>query len=207
MWWGTFADAIRVVSAICLKLNRVYPAPAVRGSGKLGAISLVFVDGDVTATPMWLQHVTEPLRNGRYADAGGRILPDWSAPRPRWFPVKARYALAPFAVFDLGSEAGQLSEPPLGTNMAFRKETFTRYGYAHTLDPCRRFQNKLNVWTTFGAMLECYQSQADPTPGSYTGVPTHVRAAAFYLLKATRSANALAEGMQFAQGDCVKFLC
>jgi GT2 family glycosyltransferase len=32
------------------------------------------------------------------------------------------------AVFDLGQEAGQLTEPPFGANMAFRKEVFDRYG-------------------------------------------------------------------------------
>jgi glucosyl-dolichyl phosphate glucuronosyltransferase len=217
---------------------------------------LAFVDDDVTVTPMWLQHVTEPFRSGKYAGAGGRILPDWSAPPPRWLPVEARHALAPFAVFDLGSQAGPLSEPPLGTNMAFRKEAFARYGcfrtdlgrcgaglisnedtefgrrllkagealryepsavvyhpvsndrlqksfllkwwfgkgrsdmraygprtgsryfvrgvplylsrnlarwllcWLFTLDPRRRFQRKLIVWTTCGAILECFESRA-----------------------------------------------
>jgi glucosyl-dolichyl phosphate glucuronosyltransferase len=32
------------------------------------------------------------------------------------------------APFDLGPKAGTLSEPPFGTNMAFRKEMFKKYG-------------------------------------------------------------------------------
>ena len=42
--------------------------------------------------------------------------------------MENRYALAPLAIFDLGSEAHQLPEPPFGTNMAFRKEMFVKYG-------------------------------------------------------------------------------
>jgi glucosyl-dolichyl phosphate glucuronosyltransferase len=89
---------------------------------------LVFLDDDVTITPMWLQRLLAPLRSGEYAGAGGRILPQWSCPPPRWLATEARYALAPFAVFDLGPKAGPLSEPPMGASMAFRKKLFVRYG-------------------------------------------------------------------------------
>jgi glucosyl-dolichyl phosphate glucuronosyltransferase len=93
---------------------------------------LVFVDDDVTVTPTWLQHLVAPLRDGKYAGAGGRILPEWACPPPRWLAIEARYALAPFAVFDLGLEAGPLFEPPLGANMAFQKKMFARYGSFRT---------------------------------------------------------------------------
>ena len=93
---------------------------------------LVFVDDDVNTTPMWLQHLTNPLRNGKYAGAGGRILPEWTCPPPAWLPIEGSYALAPFAVFDLGPEASRLFEPPFGASMAFQKKLFARYGYFRT---------------------------------------------------------------------------
>jgi glucosyl-dolichyl phosphate glucuronosyltransferase len=93
---------------------------------------LVFVDDDVTIAPMWLQHLIAPLRSGQYAGAGGRILPEWACPPPRWLAIEAPYALAPFAVFDLGPQAGPLFEPPFGANMAFQKILFARYGYFRT---------------------------------------------------------------------------
>jgi len=93
---------------------------------------LVFVDDDVTIGPMWLQHLIAPLRSGKYAGAGGRILPEWAYPPPHWLPTKARYALAPFAVFDLGSEAGPLFEPPMGASMAFQQRLFGTYGNFRT---------------------------------------------------------------------------
>jgi glycosyltransferase involved in cell wall biosynthesis len=89
---------------------------------------LVFVDDDVTITPTWLRNLVAQLRDGRYAGAGGRILPDWTCEAPPWLATDGRYALAPFAVFDLGPEAGPLLEPPLGANMAFRKAMFACYG-------------------------------------------------------------------------------
>jgi glucosyl-dolichyl phosphate glucuronosyltransferase len=89
---------------------------------------LAFLDDDVTVEPTWLQKLTAALCDGEWAGAGGRILPDRPFSPPRWLPVGDRYALAPLALFDLGPQAGKLTEPPFGTNMAFRKEMFEKYG-------------------------------------------------------------------------------
>ncbi len=45
-----------------------------------------------------------------------------------WLPRDGRYALAPLEAFDLGPEAGLLAEPSFGSNMAFGKEVFAKYG-------------------------------------------------------------------------------
>jgi glycosyltransferase involved in cell wall biosynthesis len=103
-----------------------------KGIGESRGDALVFLDDDVTIAPMWLQHLTAPLRDARYAGAAGRVLPDWDCPPPRWLPIHARYALAPFAIFDLGPKAGKLLEPPFGASMAYRKEAFARYGHFRT---------------------------------------------------------------------------
>lgn len=88
---------------------------------------LAFVDDDVTVEPMWLQNLTGALLNGQWAGAGGRILPLWTCSPPDWLPLRERYALAPLAMFDLGPDAGPLTEPPFGTNMAFLKQMFEKY--------------------------------------------------------------------------------
>jgi hypothetical protein len=64
--------------------------------------------------------------------AGGRILPEWTCSPPRWLSLEDRHTLAPLVAFDLGSEAGPLNEAPFGTNMAFRKEMFEKYGSFRT---------------------------------------------------------------------------
>jgi glucosyl-dolichyl phosphate glucuronosyltransferase len=89
---------------------------------------LAFVDDDVTVEPEWLQNITTALRDGEWAGAGGRTLPEGSFSPPRWLGPEGRYALAPLAIFDRGTEAGELTEAPFGNNMAFRKQVFEKYG-------------------------------------------------------------------------------
>jgi glycosyltransferase involved in cell wall biosynthesis len=114
---------------------------------------LIFVDDDVRLTPFWLTRLAAALEDRSLAGAGGRILPDWTCKPPRWLTVDGRYSLAPFAIFDLGSEAQSLSEPPMGANMAFRKSMFERYGYFRT-DLGRSGSDMLsNEDTEFGRRL------------------------------------------------------
>ena len=89
---------------------------------------LAFMDDDVTVEPTWLQNLTAELHNGEWAGAGGPILPEHLFSLPRWLSADDPRSLAPLALFNLGSQAGALNEPPFGTNMAFRKEVFDRHG-------------------------------------------------------------------------------
>jgi glycosyltransferase involved in cell wall biosynthesis len=114
---------------------------------------VVFTDDDVTAEPLWLQSLTQPLHDGKGAGVGGRVVPEWTCPPPAWLPVKERYGLAPLAMFDLGSEAGPLAEPPFGANMAFRRAMFDKYGLFRT-DLGRRPGSLIsNEDTEFGSRL------------------------------------------------------
>jgi len=89
---------------------------------------LAFLDDDVTVEPTWLHNLTAVLRNGEWAGTGGRIVAEWSRPVPRWLSLGSRSAMAPLVQFDLGDVACELFEPPFGTNMAFRKSMFEKYG-------------------------------------------------------------------------------
>lgn len=89
---------------------------------------LAFMDDDVTVESTWLQNLTAVLHSGEWAGAGGRILPERNFSPPRWLSLEGRYALAPLAIFDLGTQAGELTEAPFGTNMAFSKRMFEKYG-------------------------------------------------------------------------------
>jgi glycosyltransferase involved in cell wall biosynthesis len=91
---------------------------------------LAFMDDDVTVDPLWLQNLTTPIADSQWAGAGGRILPERGFSRPRWMLLQGDHSLGPAlaAVFDLGGQPGELSRPPYGTNMAFRKSMFEKYG-------------------------------------------------------------------------------
>jgi glycosyltransferase involved in cell wall biosynthesis len=89
---------------------------------------LAFMDDDVEVDPNWLQNLTAALKNREWSGAGGRILPEAGFTPPRWMDTNGRYALSPLAMFDLGIEAGELMEAPVGTNMAFHKAMFLKYG-------------------------------------------------------------------------------
>jgi glucosyl-dolichyl phosphate glucuronosyltransferase len=114
---------------------------------------LAFMDDDVAVEPAWLQNLTAGLHNGQWAGAGGRILPEQTFSPPRWLPLQERYALAPLALFDLGPQAGALTEPPFGTNMAFQKKVFEKYdGFRTDLGP-RPGSEIRNEDTEFGHRL------------------------------------------------------
>ena len=103
-----------------------------RGVAEARGDVLAFMDDDVTVEPMWLQKLTAPLLDGKWAGCGGRILLEWSCPQPGWLPDSGRYDLAPLAAFDLGPQAGRLTESPFGTNMAVAKTVFAKYGRFRT---------------------------------------------------------------------------
>ncbi len=89
---------------------------------------LAFTDDDVTVEPTWLHNLTSSLTKGDWVGAGGRTLPEKTFSFPRWLAKEDHYALAPLAMFDLGSEPCGLTEPPYGNNMAYRREAFEKCG-------------------------------------------------------------------------------
>lgn len=114
---------------------------------------LAFMDDDVVVEPNWLQNLTAVLHSREWAGTGGRILPEQDFIPPRWLSVEGRYALAPFALFDLGSKAQELTESPFGTNMAFRKDVFLKHGNFRTDLGPRPGSEIRNEDTEFGARL------------------------------------------------------
>jgi glycosyltransferase involved in cell wall biosynthesis len=88
---------------------------------------LVFTDDDVTVEPVWLQNLTANLRSGEWAGTSGRTLPDQGFSPPVWLSPDERN-LAMLGCFDRGLDAFELTEPPLGNNMAYLKKMFERHG-------------------------------------------------------------------------------
>ena len=100
---------------------------------------LAFMDDDVRVDREWLVKISSPLlQSGNYAGVGGRIVPPKDFVPPGWLPVSGPYSLGGIlAFFDFGESAVPLTEPPFGTNMAFRKSMFETYGgFRADLGPC-----------------------------------------------------------------------
>ena len=95
---------------------------------------LAFVDDDVSVEPMWLNNLTSVLHDDKWAGSGGRILPVRGYLPPPWLALDGPYNLlgALCAYFNPGDSPGELRSPPIGANMAYRKEMFDRYGLFRT---------------------------------------------------------------------------
>jgi glycosyltransferase involved in cell wall biosynthesis len=89
---------------------------------------LAFTDDDVIAEPDWLWNLTSELQGGEWAAAGGRIIPLFNGPLPRWLSPDNALGLAPFGGFKPAIGAGPLKSPAYGGAMAFRRATFAKYG-------------------------------------------------------------------------------
>lgn len=114
---------------------------------------LAFMDDDVEVDSKWLARLVAPLKNDEWAGTGGRILPGNGFVRAAWMDMNRPAGLAPLAIFDLGAEAHELKEAPFGTNMAFRKEMFAKYGQFRTdLGPQKGSEIR-DEDTEFGARL------------------------------------------------------
>jgi glucosyl-dolichyl phosphate glucuronosyltransferase len=115
---------------------------------------LAFIDDDVEVEAQWLHNLTKSLHGGPWSGAGGRILPETGFKPPRWMEMNDHYALAPLAIFDRGSAAGELLEAPFGTNMAFRSEMFSKHGGFRTdLGPLPNSDIRHNEDSEFGSRL------------------------------------------------------
>jgi glucosyl-dolichyl phosphate glucuronosyltransferase len=93
---------------------------------------IAFTDDDVTVEPMWLYNLIAPLRSGDWAGVGGRTRPDRSLGSFRWLALDDVHVRGSLALFEFGAEARELTEAPMGNNMAFRREMFEKYGSFRT---------------------------------------------------------------------------
>jgi glycosyltransferase involved in cell wall biosynthesis len=136
---------------------------------------LAFMDDDVVVDAKWLQNLTAVLLNADFAGAGGLVLPERNFAPPAWLSLKGRYALAPLAIFDLGSQPGELTEAPFGTNMAFRKEVFEKIGGFRTDLGPRPGSEARGEDTDFGdrALAAGQRLWYEPSAIVYHSLPAH----------------------------------
>jgi glycosyltransferase involved in cell wall biosynthesis len=91
---------------------------------------LAFFDDDVHVSPNWVETIQRRFNEQPELECiGGKVLPDWSAPPPRWLTA---CHWAPLALQDFGNESMRVSaQNPRGlisANLACRKQVFDRLG-------------------------------------------------------------------------------
>jgi glycosyltransferase involved in cell wall biosynthesis len=79
-------------------------------------------DDDVRVPSDWLVRIREAFEVTAADYVGGRVLPLWSAPPPRWLPDRGGPLWAVIALLDYGPDVIPFGKRvPLGVNMAFRR--------------------------------------------------------------------------------------
>src|SRR5258708_29895086 len=89
---------------------------------------LAFLDDDAQAKPGWLAGYRDAFaRDPAPTMVGGRILPEWEAPKPRWYP-SGRITI--LGTYDIGENAVPFpaSDLPVGANFAILKAELLRLG-------------------------------------------------------------------------------
>jgi len=111
-------------------------------SGKFAALNtgicaargeiIATTDDDAFVEPDWLDRALDGLERFNCDFVGGRVLPAWKGPRPKWLPDRPGLHWAVIALLDLGTEPIEFGVNglhwPLGVNEATRREAFTRSG-------------------------------------------------------------------------------
>jgi len=97
---------------------------------------LAFLDDDVTVEPAWLPNLTAPVLSGEWVGAGGRIRASEISGLPDWMVLEGPYGLGGVlcGLFDCGEVPRelQLDTAPNGSNMAYHRRIFEKYGLFRT---------------------------------------------------------------------------
>ncbi len=88
---------------------------------------IAFTDDDVIVDKYWIQNIEKAFKeHDHVACVGGKILPIWETPKPKWLkPDLFTY----LALLDYGDSIAYMSSPYIwGANFAVKSEMFKRYG-------------------------------------------------------------------------------
>jgi len=101
-----------------------------RGINESTAELIAFTDDDVVVEPDWIANIVQGFAQYDVQCIGGRILPIWEIPKPKWLSEYFHHNLA---LLDYGDTPFYVVKPNLwGANLAFRAEAFDKYGLFDT---------------------------------------------------------------------------
>jgi glucosyl-dolichyl phosphate glucuronosyltransferase len=90
---------------------------------------VAFTDDDVVVDSGWLVALTGTFAVMDCIGVGGRVVPVWNQQPPTWLEMEGQQIVVHF---DFGGDLREISLPPVGANMAFRRVAFAKYGLFRT---------------------------------------------------------------------------
>jgi glycosyltransferase involved in cell wall biosynthesis len=125
---------------------------------------IVTTDDDVRVPVDWLECAGGELDRLQCDYIGGKVLPIWGGPRPKWLPNHPGRHWAVIALLDYGPEPMEfVRKMPLGVNMAFRRHVFHTVG---EWDP--RIGRKAGTLLGQEVREWCVRARAQGVRGFYT---------------------------------------
>jgi glycosyltransferase involved in cell wall biosynthesis len=99
------------------------------GFAKASGQILVTTDDDVRVEFDWLTQIGKAFATLQCDYIGGRVLPLWGGPQPRWLPNRGGHLWAVIALLDFGTQPLAFGQRvPLGVNMAVRRTAIDGVG-------------------------------------------------------------------------------
>jgi GT2 family glycosyltransferase len=96
------------------------------GTEATSAAIVAFLDDDARAAPDWIEQLAQPFADPAILGVGGRIEPDWQAPRPSWFPQEFNWAIG-CSYRGLPTTTAPVRNM-IGANMSVRRDVFDALG-------------------------------------------------------------------------------
>ncbi len=114
---------IKVIDSGGFGLSKARNAGVVNSQGNI----VVFIDDDAFAEDNWLEEIVKELDQPENVGVGGPIIPDWEKTRPDWFPEELDWVVG--CTYKGQPNDKKMIRNPIGANMAFKKEIFSKVGY------------------------------------------------------------------------------
>jgi len=124
-----FARARRnLCASIIVENSGIKGASGARNAGLKAAKGrlIAFLDDDAAADPRWLELLCDRCDQPGVLGAGGKIIPNWLAPRPGWFPEEFGWVLG-YSYLGLPGQAAQVRNL-IGSSMCFNRSVFDEVG-------------------------------------------------------------------------------
>lgn len=125
-----FINNAKIPARYCLEKRQGLSHARNRGIYEAQNEILAFTDDDIVIGKDWISNIFEIYNVDMPAAVGGKVLPLWEAPPPRWLTEEFYKYLA---LRDLGDEEIRLTKPRLfGANLVVLSRMFKTYGLFNT---------------------------------------------------------------------------